>query len=305
MKASYRKLSQKYHPDKNQGNKESQDMFIKINKAYETLTDPEKRKIYDIYGEEGLSKEGQLSEHNKPRGHNASVDVEVDLEELFNGAVKNLSIQKNVICSHCHGTGGKLGQTQKCTKCHGRGQVVEDVDTGMGFTFKMQNVCNKCGGKGISFKEACPHCRGRKIVREDKTLTVVVEKGMKDGEKIIFPRESEQSPDIIPGDLVVTLKQKHHYFFNSRQGDDLYASINLNLKEALLGYNRQYKQLDGRQVNVVYTKPTQPFEVKVRENEGMPVHNFASSRGVLHLKHIVRLPDRLTDEEKRLIEQLL
>lgn len=304
MKSAYRKLSAKYHPDKNPGDKEAQEMFIKINRAYETLTDPEKKKIYDIYGEEGLAKENQLSEQNKQRGQNAYVEVEVELEELYNGATKSLNIQKNIVCPECHGTGGKLGKTTQCPKCQGRGQVIEEMDTGMGFSFKMQNICNKCGGKGIIFKETCPHCKGRKVVREDKILKVEVEKGMKDGEKIVFPRESEQHPDLIPGDLIATLKQKKHYFFHTRLGDDLYANITLNLKEAILGFEKTFKHLDGRTIKISNDKPTQPFEVRTFENEGMPVHNFASSKGALHITFIVRLPSSLTEEEKKLVQEI-
>lgn len=304
MKSAYRKLSAKYHPDKNPGDKNAQDYFIKINKAYETLSDPDKRKIYDIYGEEGLQKENQLSENNMPRGQNAYVDVDVDLSELYNGVVKNLNLSKNVVCSHCHGTGGKLGQTKQCPKCKGRGSVVEQMDTGMGFSFQMQNTCNRCGGKGIVFKESCPHCKGKKVVKEDKTLRIEVEKGMKDGEKIVFPRESEQFPDTVPGDLIVTLKQKPHYFFTQRTGDNLHATLSINLKEALLGYDRSFKHLDGRYVKVTSNKPTQPFQIKTIENEGMPVHNFSSNKGVLYLKHNVKLPSKITEEERKIIEEL-
>ncbi len=93
IKSSYRKLSAKYHPDKNPGNKEAQEKFIKINKDYETLTDPEKKKIYDIYGEEGLEKEGQLSERGKPRGQNSNVELEVDLEDFYNSSTRKINIQ--------------------------------------------------------------------------------------------------------------------------------------------------------------------------------------------------------------------
>lgn len=304
LKSAYRKLSAIYHPDKNAGDKGAQDKFIRINQAYETLSDPDKKKIYDIYGEEGLSKENHLSESNKPRGQNAYLEIEIELDELYNGATRQLNIQKNVVCSHCHGTGGMLGKTTQCPKCKGRGQVVEDVDTGMGFSFKMQNTCNRCGGKGIIFKETCPHCSGKKVVREEKALKVEIEKGMKNGEKILFNREAEQHPDYTPGDLIITLKQKPHYFFNDRKNDDLYANLNLNLKEALLGYDRSFKHLDGRSVKVTSKKPTQPFEVKRIEEEGMPVHNFSSSHGDLYLKHIVRLPTKITEEERKLIQEL-
>lgn len=304
MKKAFRRLSVKYHPDKNPGDSQAQEMFIKINKAYETLADPEKRKIYDLYGEEGLSKEHNLQTQNKPKGQNAMVDITVDLEELYNGATKEINLQKNVVCSKCHGTGGKLGKTKQCPKCHGRGQVIENVDTGMGFTFKMQNTCNKCGGKGIVFKEVCEHCKGRRVVREDKNLRIEIERGMKDNEKIVFPREAEQHPDIVPGDLVVTLKQRAHSFFTKRQGDDLHASISLNFKEALLGYDRSFKHLDGRRVSVTSQRPIQPFAVRTLHGEGMPMHNFSSSKGNLFLKQIVRLPERLTSDERILVERL-
>lgn len=97
-----------------------------------------------------------MNEEGKPKGHNARVDIpvytlliQVELEDLYNGAYKELSLQKNVICPKCYGTGGKLGKTKQCDQCHGRGAVLQDVDTGMGFSIRMQNTCPKCKGKGI------------------------------------------------------------------------------------------------------------------------------------------------------------
>jgi len=304
MKTAYRKLTAKYHPDRNPGDKNAQQMFIKITKAYETLSDPNKRQIYDIYGEDGLDNEGQMAYSHKERGHNAHIDIDVELSELYNGSTKTVSIQKNVVCNECHGTGGKLGQTKKCTKCHGKGQVIEDVDTGMGFTFKMQNECSKCGGKGIIFKEKCSKCKGHKVLKEDKTLTVHVEKGMKHLEKITFRGEAEQTPETTPGDLIITLKQKPHKFFTKREGHNLYAGINLSLKEALLGYDRAFKHLDGRKLTINKNEPTQPLEYRTIVSEGMPIMNNASYKGNLYIKQEVRLPTRLTEEEKLLIEEL-
>jgi DnaJ-class molecular chaperone len=304
MKSAYRKQSAIYHPDKNPGDKGAQQMFIKITKAYQTLSNPDKRQIYDIYGEDGLDNEQAMAHSNKERGHNAHVDVDVELSELYNGSTKTISIQKNVVCKQCHGTGGKLGQTKKCTKCHGKGQVIEDVDTGMGFMFKMQNECTKCGGKGIIFKEKCSKCHGHKVLKEDKTLTVEVEKGMKDREKITFKGESEQTPETTPGDLIITLKQKPHKFFTKREGQDLYAGFNLNLKEAILGYERTFKHLDNRKITVKKNVPTQPFEFRTIASEGMPHLNNASYKGNLYIKQEIRLPTRLTEEEKLLIDEL-
>lgn len=304
IKKAFRTLSVKYHPDKNPGDKGVHEKFMNINKAYETLSDPEKRKVYDIYGEEGLEKENNLMGHHKQKGPNARVDIHVELEDLYNGSVKELSIQKNVVCNKCHGTGGKLGKTKQCPTCKGRGVVMQDVNTGMGFTFRMQNTCDRCQGKGIIFSETCDQCRGKKVVKEDKKLRVDIEKGMKDGETIVFERESEQHPDMVPGDLVVTLRQRPHKFFHSRTGDDLHANIQLNLKEALLGYSKKIQHLDKREFYIESDRPTQPYYVRKLSSEGMPQHKFSSHKGHLYVKFNVRLPEKLSEAEKELVRQL-
>lgn len=305
IKKAFRSLSLRYHPDRNKGNKDAHEMFLKINKAYETLTDPDKKKIYDIYGEEGLNQEQNLQHRgNMPKGANARLDLAVELSELYNGNVKEMSITKNVVCKKCHGTGGKLGHTHQCNKCGGRGVVLEEVPTGMGFSLRMQNTCNKCGGKGITFSQVCEVCRGRKIVKEEKKLRIEIEKGMKDGQSIVFERESEQHPDTIPGDLVIVLRQNHHHFFTERTGNDLHAKFELNLKEALLGYNKKITHLDKREFYIESNKPTQPFSVRKIDKEGMPQHKFPSNKGDLYVQFNVRLPDRLSEAEKLLVKEL-
>lgn len=305
IKKAFRGLSLKYHPDRNKGNQEAADMYLKINQAYETLTDPEKKQIYDIYGEEGLSQEQNLqNRQNMPKGPNARLDLSVDLSELYNGNIKEMSISKNVVCKKCHGTGGKLGHTKKCPKCQGRGVTLQEVQTGMGFSLRMQNTCPQCGGKGITFSETCEVCRGRKIIKEDKKLRIEIEKGMKDGQTIVFERESEQHPDTIPGDLVLVLRQTPHHFFTERYGNDLHAKFELNLKEALLGYNKKITHLDKREFYIESKTPTQPFYIRRIAGEGMPQHKFPSNKGDLFVKFQVRLPDRLSEAEKLLVKEM-
>lgn len=141
-------------------------------------------------------------------------------------------------------------------------------------------------------------------MREDKKLQIIIERGMKDHQNIVFHRESEQHPDMIPGDLIVTLKQNKHKFFHSRKEDDLFADIEINLKETLLGYSKKITHLDKREFYVNSDKPTQPFSVRTLPGEGMPQHNFPSQKGDLHIKFKVRLPDKLTPVEKELVKQL-
>lgn len=305
VKKAFRSLSLKYHPDRNKGNQEAADMYLKINQAYETLTDPEKKKIYDIYGEEGLNQEQNLQQRqNMPKGPNARLDLNVDLSELYNGNIKEMSITKNVVCKKCHGTGGKLGHTKKCPKCQGRGVTLQEVPTGMGFSLRMQNTCPQCNGKGITFSQTCDVCRGRKILKEDKKLRIEIEKGMRDGQTIVFERESEQHPDTIPGDLILVLRQTPHHFFTERYGNDLHSKFELNLKEALLGYNKKITHLDKREFYIESKTPTQPFYIRKIAGEGMPQHKFPSNKGDLFVKFHVRLPDRLSEAEKLLVKEM-
>lgn len=303
IKKAFRSLSLKYHPDRNPGDEKAHAMFVKINRAHETLIDPELKRIYDIYGEEGLEKEHNISHQQKNRGPNARVDMTISLEDLYNGASREISLEKNVICSHCHGTGGRLGKTKQCPICQGRGMVTQNVNM-MGFQMQMQQPCNKCGGKGIIFSEVCPHCKGKQVIKETKAIKVVIEKGMRDNEEIIFPRESEQSPDTIPGDLIVTLKQKKHTFFTKREGNNLYSEMELNLQEALLGYSKKIIHLDNREFYIESSETTQSNFVRKIGNEGMPTHLFPSQKGDLFVQLKVKLPRSLNQEEKKFLQEI-
>ena len=237
------------------------------------------------------------------RGPDARADITVSLEDLYNGSHRRIEMEKNIVCPECHGTGGKLGKTKQCPHCNGRGVSFQTVNM-MGMTMQMQQTCPHCHGKGIIFSETCPHCKGRKVIREKKGIDVEIEKGMRDGQEIVFPRESEQAPGTIPGDLIVKLKQREHSFFKERNGDDLKAKIEINLKEALLGYNKKITHLDKREFYVESHDVTQPFFIRKIDGEGMPVHKFPSQKGDLFLEFIVKLPKSLSEDEKNMIKDI-
>ena len=302
IKKAFRTLSLKYHPDRNPGDKKAHDLYVQINRAHEVLTDPQLKEIYDIYGEEGLEQNNNFQEERE-RGPNARIYIEVDLEDLYNGATKTINFSKNAICKKCHGTGGKLGKTKKCPDCRGRGTTVQYIDM-LGMQMQMEQECERCGGKGVIFSEICPDCRGRKIVRESTKLTLEIERGMENGQNIVFRGEAEQSPDTLPGDLIVTLKQKRHNFFKKRVNNDLYIDMDLTLKEALYGYNKKIKHLDGREFYIESKKITQPDEVRIITGEGMPVHKFPSQKGDLYIKFRVILPKNLNKKEKEIINDI-
>ena len=304
IKKAFRTLSLKYHPDRNPGDAKAHDLYVKINRAHEVLTDPEKKEIYDIYGEEGLNKEGNIQQRGKERGPNARIDLYVDLADLYNGISRTIEFEKNVICRHCHGTGGKLGKTKQCPVCNGRGVMMRTITMGIGMQMQMQQPCEKCQGKGIIFSETCPHCHGNKIVREKKKIEILIERGMENNQNIVFRGEAEQLPDRLPGDLIMTIKEKKHDFFKVRKGNDLYADIQLNLKEALFGYNKKITHMDGREFYIESNKITQPNEERIIKGEGMPVHKFPSQKGDLHINFNVVLPKSLNKKEKELIREI-
>ena len=305
IKKAFRAKSLKYHPDRNPGDAKAHDLYVKINRAHEVLTDPAQKEIYDIYGEEGLNKESNIQQRGREKGPNTRVELTISLEDLYNGASRSIQFERNNVCTHCHGTGGKLGKTKQCPVCQGRGVRHVTVTVGFGMQMQMQQPCDKCGGKGIIFSEVCPHCKGRKVVRENKKLNIEIEKGMRDGQTILFKGESEQIPDKLPGDLIVFLKQSRHEFFKERKGNDLYADMELNIKEALMGYKKKIKHLDGREFYIESNEVTQPNQVRKIDGEGMPVHKFPSQKGDLYIKFIVKLPKKLNDKEKEMVKQIL
>lgn len=301
LKKAYRKLAIKNHPDKG-GDPEK---FKEISHAYDVLSDPEKRELYDNYGEEGLKEMGGggggggdpfdiFSQFfgggggRGPRGPRKGDDVnhtlKVSLEDFYNGTTRKLAISKNVLCSTCNGTGSKSGKSTTCRSCNGQGIKLQIRQLGPGMLQQVQTVCDVCNGTGevIVESDRCPDCRGKKVVQEKKILEPVIEKGMSVKHKVIFRGEADEAPGIVPGDIIFSLAQKEHSVFQ-RKGDDLIMSKKITLLEALCGFKFNIKQLDGR-VLVVGCEPGEvitPGQMKVIEDEGMPQHGrgpFAKGR---------------------------
>lgn len=191
-----------------------------VHNGLQVLSDTEKRQIYDLEGVEGLERHEKGG--NQPaspfdmffggggggrrKGPDAQVEIEVTLEELYNGGQRQARISRNIICPKCRGTGAKDGQTTKCNACQGRGVRMVQQQMAPGFVVQMQETCPECNGKGQIYKSKCPHCQGKKVVMEEKTLTATIEKGMPSNGEIRFERESEQQPGITPGDVIFKLK---------------------------------------------------------------------------------------------------
>eukprot|EP00823_Brevimastigomonas_motovehiculus_P003716 TRINITY_DN2307_c0_g1_i1.p1 TRINITY_DN2307_c0_g1~~TRINITY_DN2307_c0_g1_i1.p1 ORF type:complete len:374 (+),score=54.03 TRINITY_DN2307_c0_g1_i1:57-1178(+) len=318
IQKAFHKLSRKYHPDKNPGDKKAHEKYLDITAAHDVLSNPDSRQTYDLHGEEGLNKQQQGGGVNpfdpfgglfggqggKKRGPDFKTELSVSLEDLYLGGTRTIRVSRKVICPHCRGTGAKGAASKPCKVCGGSGVQLKTQQMGPGFNVQFQSPCEACGGTGKIIKDKCPHCQGHKTVMEEKALDAVIERGMKDGEEIVFERASEQAPDMIPGNVILVLKQQAHSRFR-REGNDLHYDQTITLKEALLGFKRQIAHLDGRTIDVESDEVTPPDTVRVIEGEGMPLHDIPSESGNLRVKFSVSFPSRLTNEQKKAIRQLL
>jgi len=326
IKKAYRRLAMKWHPDKNPGNKEAEEMFKKISHAYDVLSDEKKRRIYDQYGEEGLQGGGESSaesifrnffsafggddddpfggffggggrrQSGPRRTRDVTYELPVPLSEMYNGKVRKLKITKNVVCTKCEGTGSKSkAAPEKCAGCKGSGVRVEVRQIQPGFISKTQGVCPLCRGEGAVVKEfdKCSACSGQKIVEVKNVLEVNIERGTKPGKRILFEGQADQLPDTIPGDVVVVISEREEE--NSpwkRVGDDLLYRKSITLSEALTGFQFALIHLDER-ILIVRSDPhdvIKPGELRVVEDEGMPKNPGGVEKGKLFIQFDIQFP---------------
>jgi len=320
LKKAYRKLAMKYHPDKNPGAGEK---FKEISMAYETLSNPDKRRLYDQAGEQGIKEGGSggggfggsnpmdifdmffgggdpFGRGGRSRGprrtKNLVHQLSVSLEDMYNGTVRKLALQKNVICDSCDGVGGKAGAVQKCPNCRGTGMQVRIQQLGPGMMQQIQSMCQECHGEGerVDPKLRCKKCNGRKVNRERKILEVSVDKGMEDGQKVTFSGEGDQEPGLEPGDIIIVLDEKAHTLFK-RNGSDLVMKMDISLTEALTGLRKTIKTLDDRTlvIQTVSGEVIKTGDLKQVQGEGMPQYRNPFEKGRLIIQFNVVFPNSL------------
>ncbi|KAK5017234.1 hypothetical protein BJ546DRAFT_465252 [Cryomyces antarcticus] len=326
LKSAYKKGALKHHPDKNQHNPEAAEKFKDLSKAYEVLSDPQKRQVYDQYGEQGLEQGGaggggmaaedlfaqffgggggfggMFGGDRRDQGPKKARAIhhvhKVSLEDIYRGKVSKLALQRSVICPACDGRGGKEGAVKKCTGCDGHGMKTMMRQMGP-MIQRFQTVCGDCQGEGeiIREKDRCKVCKGKKTTIERKVLHVHVDKGVQSGTKIDFNGEGDQAPGVQPGDVQFEIEQKPHPRFQ-RKGDDLFYHAEIDLLTALAGGVVNVEHLDERwlSVEIVPGEVISPGEIKVIRGQGMPSyrhHDF----GNLYIQFDVKFPDRLGGPE--------
>lgn len=324
LKKAYRKLSLKYHPDKNPA-PDASEKFAEISVAYDVLSDPEKRQAYDRGGEDAVKQQEQrqntpaqdpfsIFEHfgfggmgghrqqQEQRTPTVEIPVRVSLRQLYLGVVLDVEYVRQVVCveaSSCE---------RKSQDCHGPGVKVRMQQLAPGFVQQVQVNDASCVAKGKAWKANCKACPNGMTETEDIDLTVDIQAGMMEGESIKFDQIADEAVGHIPGDLVFTIRQSNHPLF-TRQGDDLYMSMTITLLESLVGFETHVEHLDGHKVRVARNEVTYCSEVVKVTGEGMPKKGSSNSKkptfGDLYITLNIDFPSSFTENQKELIKKAI
>ena len=326
IKKAFRKLAIKYHPDKNQGDKEAESKFKEINEAYQVLSDPDKKAKYDMYGTVDFDGSGFGSggfggfdfsdiggfgdifesffggggggrRRNGPqRGSDLEYTINLTFEEAVFGVEKEISIDRSENCETCKGSGAKAGTSKKtCPTCNGQGQVRVQRQTPLG-SFVSTSTCNTCGGSGTVIEEPCTSCHGRGHVRKTRKIKVNIPAGVDTGNVMPLRGQGNHGTnDGPPGDLYIRINVAPSKKF-VRKGNDIYIDTHISMGKAALGTEITVATVDG---DVKYTIPagTQSGTLFRLKGKGVPRVN-SSGRGDQYVKVIVDIPKNLNDKQK-------
>lgn len=322
IKRAYRRLARQLHPDVNPGEEER---FKELSAAYEVLSSPEKRRMYDL-GSDPLAPSGgggpnmgfpfsEVFEQffgggggargpvpRRRRGQDAVLRLEVDLEDTVFGGERKLTIDTAVLCQVCQGSCAQPGTSeQTCGQCHGRGQVQRVARTLLGQVMTTL-PCPTCGGYGTVIPSPCLECSGEGRVRSRRPLTIRIPPGVDTGTQIQLPGQGEVGPAGGPaGDLYVEVRVAPHETF-TRHGDDLQCTLQVPMTAAALGAALTIDTLDGPHT-VDIDPGTQPGTVHTLRSLGA-TRLHTEERGDLLVTVQVQVPTKLTADQESLLRQL-
>ena len=325
IKRAFRRKARELHPDVSP-EPDAQERFREVAEAYEVLSNPETRELYDRYGAAGLKRRGfaptqdfgHLSDifaaffgddlfggaarQRAARGGDVGVTVEIDLTEAATGVTRRSELEVAVTCSVCGGDGAEPGtQPVACPTCAGNG-LLRQVSRSLFGEFVSTQPCPRCAGSGRVVERPCATCDGAGRTIERRLLDVEVPAGIHDGQRIRMRGEGHAGANGAPaGDAFVQVRVRPHPQL-VRDGDDLHATVRLTITQAALGASVPVPTLDG-ETEVTFEPGTQPNEVRVLRGKGMPVLQ-GFRRGDQHLHVDVAVPRRLSPEQRRLLEEL-
>ncbi len=339
IKKAYRKLAMEYHPDRNPGNKEAEEKFKEITEAYQILSDPEKRRKYDMYGHSGISESdyihftdvrdifevfkdifdsfggGFFDDFFETRtqtrrvqkgipGSDRKLKLRLTLEEIATGVKKKLKIKHFKTCEACNGTGARSRSGYAvCSVCNGTGEVKQ---VRRGFFGQMVTIttCPNCGGEGRVIKEPCNVCGGEGRVYGESVVEVEIPAGVREGNYLTVRGYGDAGiRGGTPGDLIVVIEEEPHQLF-VRKGNDIYYTLLVSFPEAVLGSEVEVPYINGSTIKLKIEPGTSPGKEIRFKGKGLPSVD-KNSRGDFIVKVDIWVPSKVTDVEKELLQKLL
>lgn len=343
IKKAYRKLAKKYHPDANPDNKkEAEAKFKEVNEAYETLSDKQKRAMYDQFGHNGPqgfgggnpgggyysystsgfdgfdidlddivssifgggSRRRNTRTSNGPtKGADLRHDIEISFEDSYLGVKKQISINREETCDVCHGSGAKPGsKVDTCSMCGGTGQI-KQIQTTLFGQMQTSRTCTACGGTGKIVRETCENCRGKGRVRKQAKITVSIPAGIGDSQTVVLRNEGAPGQNGGPkGDLYIVVHIKHHPVY-IRKDDNVLCDIPVTVTQATLGAELEIPMVDGTKEKFKIPEGTQTGSKFRIKQKGFSSIN-RNYRGDFVFTVIVQTPKRLSKEQRELFEKL-
>ena len=331
LKAAYRKLALQFHPDRNPNNHEAEEKFKEAAEAYGVLSDSQKRAVYDRHGHQGLSQSaggaagfnpeaftdfsdilgdffglndlfgggGRGGNQNRAqRGQDVRYDLEIGFEASMRGMSADILVPRMETCSRCKASGAEPqdGLTV-CPMCRGKGEVIYQQSF-----LSVRRTCSQCNGRGQLIRRPCIQCKGEAYIRSDRKLKVNIPAGVDTGTRLRLTGEGQPGANGGPhGDLFVVLKVEEHPVFD-REGNDLHCTVPVNVAQAALGTELDILSFDGLKSVKIPDGSQTGSKVRMR---GLGVPNVnGHGRGDLFVQLDVRVPTKLTREQRKLFEQL-
>lgn len=341
IKKAYRKLAIKYHPDKNPGDKESEEKFKEAAEAYDVLSNPDKKSRYDQFGHAGMggasggggfsggfSMEDIFSQFGDifgghfgggfggfggfgggssrgrrvKRGSDIRIRVKLDLKEIAHGAEKKVKINKMVACDMCGGKGAKSeADIKTCDTCRGTGQVTRVTQTILG-QMQTSSVCPSCNGEGKTIIKPCSKCHGEGLVKEMEEITFKIPAGVAQGMQLTVQGKGNAARrGGINGDLLVVIEEEENPELQ-RDGNDLIYSLFISIPEAVLGADAEIPSVDGK-LRIKIEPGTQSGKVLRLRGKGLPdVNGYGNGDLLVYIQ--VWTPKKLDKQEKEMLEKL-
>lgn len=335
IKKAYRQLAMQYHPDRNDGDKDSEERFKEVTEAYEVLRDPAKREQYDRFGRTGSSGAqgfggmhpdlaealnifmrdfggmggfdaffggGSRRRRERHRGHDIRMSLKISLAEAMTGTTRNVKLRALEPCEECGGTGAKKGsEPMPCQTCGGAGEVRRTAQSFLGQLVSV-TACPTCGGEGVVIRDPCDECRGDGRVRGERTVQIEIPAGVETNNYLTLRGQGQAGPrNGPPGDLVAVIEVEEDARFE-RHGKDLVMDLPVSFSQAALGADFDL-ETPTEKLRVTVPAGTQSESVLSLRGKGVPDVNGGRT-GDLHIRIRVWTPPKLSAEAEALFRRL-